>query len=56
MLTEIYISALLVDEDLAAQVWNAGLISDDLAAKAWWLMAFTRSGQKSEVESCLWWA
>ena len=41
MLTEIYIEALLVDEELADQVWeawHAGLISDELAAVAWWLM------------------
>jgi len=38
MLTEIYIEALLVDEELADQVWEAwdvGLISDNLAAMAW---------------------
>jgi len=42
MFTEIYIEALLVDEDLADQVWalwNARLISDDLAAWAWWIVA-----------------
>ena len=35
MLTKIYIEALLVDEDLADQVWeawDAGVITDDLAA------------------------
>ncbi len=40
MLTEIYIEALLVDEDLAEKVWEmweAGLILDELAAYAWWL-------------------
>ncbi len=31
MLTEIYIEALLVDEELADQVWDAGEI-DDLGA------------------------
>ena len=39
MLTRLYVEALLVDEDLADQLWelwNAGLISDDLAAWAWW--------------------
>ena len=39
MLTEIYISALLVDEDLADQVWDAwnkGDIDDEIAAWAWW--------------------
>ena len=42
MLCELYIEALLVDEELADQVWelwNAGLISDNLAALAWWLIA-----------------
>ena len=35
MLTKMYIEALLVDEELADQVWDlwyVGLISDDLAA------------------------
>ena len=39
MLTEIYVEALLVDEDLADQVWElwaAGFIPNDLAAWAWW--------------------
>jgi hypothetical protein len=38
MLTEAYIAALLVDEELADLVWeawNAGLIPDDLAVMAW---------------------
>ena len=38
MLTEIYIEALLVDEemaDLVWEAWDAGLIPDDLAALAW---------------------
>ena len=42
MLTEIYIEALLVDEDLADQVWewwDAGIIPDGLAAIAWLLLA-----------------
>ena len=41
MLTERYIEALLVDEDLADLVWeawNAGLIPDDLAASAWCIL------------------
>ncbi len=41
MLTEIYVEALLVDEDLADQVWelwNVGVIPDDLAAHAWWMI------------------
>ena len=42
MLTEIYIEALLVDEELADQVWeawDAGEISDFVAAWAWWIVA-----------------
>ena len=38
MLTHPYIEALLVDNNLADQVWelwNAGTIGDDLAALAW---------------------
>ncbi len=38
MLTEIYIEALLVDENLADQVWelwNARLIPDEMARLAW---------------------
>ncbi len=39
MLTEIYIEALLVDEELADQVWEAlmaGGIDDLTACLAWW--------------------
>jgi len=39
MLTEIYIEGLLVDEELADQVWEvwfAGEISDFVAAWGWW--------------------
>ncbi len=42
MLTEIYIEALLVDEEAADQVrglWNAGVITDELAAFAWRILA-----------------
>jgi hypothetical protein len=42
MLTEIYIEALLVDEDLADQVWEAwdrGDISTYWAAWMWWMIA-----------------
>ena len=42
MLTEIYIEALLVDEDLADQVWymwDADAIDDRLARIVWWLIA-----------------
>ena len=38
MLTELYIEALLVDEeqaDMVWQAWDAGLIPDDLVALAW---------------------
>ena len=38
MLVELYIEALLVDEDLADQVWelwNAGIVNDDLALCLW---------------------
>ncbi len=39
MLTEIYIEALLVDEELADQVWeawDAWEIDDLIALRAWW--------------------
>ena len=42
MLTEIYIEALLVDKELADQVWEAwdkGEIDDWLAAWAWIVVA-----------------
>ncbi len=42
MPTEIYIEALLVDEELAEQVWelwDARVITDDFAAVAWWTIA-----------------
>ena len=42
MLTEIYIDALLVDEELADQVWEAwfiGDVSDETACVAWMLIA-----------------
>ena len=45
MLAEIYIEALLVDEDLADQVWEAwdkGEIDQDTALIAWWLVAKSR--------------
>jgi len=42
MLTEIYIEALLTDEDLADQAWDAGEIDE---AKAWvvWQIIITRT-------------
>ena len=48
MLAEIYIAALLVDEELADQVWelwNAGVITDDLAAAWWCILAHKRDIQ-----------
>ncbi len=42
MLTEIYIEALLADEELADQVWeawDAGEIDDSLATWAWWMIS-----------------
>ena len=42
MLTEIYIEALLVDEDQADQVWelwDIGVIDDELSGIAWSLIA-----------------
>ena len=44
MLTELYIEALLVDEELADLVWNAGLISDELAEMAWCILAACSDG------------
>jgi len=41
MLTEIYIEALLVDEDLADQVWEAwdyGVFDGQVEWLAWWSM------------------
>ena len=38
MLTQIYIEALLVDEELADQVWDADE-DDQVAWLAWWLIA-----------------
>ncbi len=45
MLTEIYIEALLVDEELADQVWEAweaDKTDDTVAWLAWWLIAGDR--------------
>ena len=38
MFTEIYIDALLVDEELADQVWDAGEADDETASIAWMLI------------------
>ncbi len=40
MLTEIYIEALLFDEELADQIWEAwesGEIDETIAVLAWWI-------------------
>ncbi len=45
MLTDIYIEALLVDEDLADEVWeawNKGEIDDFAALISWRLMVLTK--------------
>ncbi len=52
MLTEIYIDALLVDEELADQVWelwDKGEIDDQLAWLVWWLITLRvkQPGQSS---------
>ena len=42
MLTRIYIETLLVDEELADEVWDAwdaGEIDDSSVCLAWWLIA-----------------
>ena len=39
MLTEFYIEALLVDEELADQVWDKGDYCDTTVAIAWLLIA-----------------
>ena len=45
--SEIYIEALLVDEDLADQVWElwvTGTIADDVAAWAWCILTACSDG------------
>ena len=49
MLTEIYIEALLVDEELADQVWGrwySGEIDDQLTVLAWSLIVARRTDEK----------
>jgi len=46
MLAEIYIEALMVDENLADQVWEAwdkGEIDDSTVALIWWRICFATS-------------
>ncbi len=47
MFTEIYIEALLVNKELADQIWDlwdAGLINDVCACIVWWRVANHTSG------------
>ncbi len=51
MLTEIYIEALLVDEELADQVreaWDAGEIDDLAVALAWLWIAYNDDKEQEE--------
>ena len=44
MPTRLYIEALLVDEELADQVWvawDAGEVGDLTAGSAWWLLSLS---------------
>jgi hypothetical protein len=55
MFSRLYIEALLIDADLADQVWelwDAGVISDDLAAWAWCILVI-RSGHLPVSEPAL---
>ena len=57
MLTEIYIEALLVDEELADQVWEAwdkGEIDDDIAWLAWWLLAIKYQDVGDMTDEQIW--
>ena len=52
MLTETYIQALLVDEDLADQVWEAwdkGEIDDRVANFAWFLVSVSSLEKSMEL-------
>ena len=54
MLTEVYLEALLVDEELANQVWKAwdsGEIDDLSACVAWWLICIAASGSNRLARS-----
>jgi len=42
MLTEIYIEALMVDEELADQAWDKGEIDDQAAWLGWWHITYFR--------------
>ena len=52
MLTEIYIEALLVDEELAGQIWEAwdkGEIDDRVANFAWFLVSVSNLEKSMEL-------
>ena len=55
MLTRLYVEALLVDEDLADQVWglwDAGEITNEVAAWAWCILAGSgNEGCAQDVQS-----
>lgn len=47
MLVDLYVEALLVDPDLADQVWalwDAGVVTDELAAWAWCILVLCHDG------------
>ncbi len=51
MLTETYIEALLIDEELADQVWEAwdkGEIDDAIACTAWMMITRRNEGHRPE--------
>ena len=51
MFTEIYIEALLVDEEAADHVWKAwdkGEIDDAIACTAWMIIARKNAGRRPE--------
>ena len=59
MLNEFYIEALLVDEELADQVWEAwdkGKIGETTALIAWWLVAYSRSGPSHVAQKAISWS
>ena len=54
MLTETYIEALLINEELADQVWEAwdkGEIDDRVTWLAWWLIAFRPPNARATTPS-----
>ena len=49
MLTELYIAALLVDEELADQVWYQwanNKVDDEVAMLAWWMIVTDQNVNK----------